>query len=285
MLYYIYIIYISTCFNQHPRWASISAAGRCSIEVHGPWLGPGGQCIQRWKCSCPAFGPLEHGFSAKSMLHLRPGSAEIKELFITVLVFPPHAILWLFSIFWHHLSWENDRTTGLFGAKQFDKSTWNICLDSWVSCALLNATLRKAKEYPKTKRSMSWVRCFYLLCWLLCETTSSASSAVELAPGRSAGWSVSSWVSHFWWSCRYRWVSCESAVSQVNSPQLKRWWFPHMSLSTFLYSTCLFWWLFYILIYFDYIFSRHCFAAFHCLHRQIPGWRPSSSRVTWFVNG
>lgn len=38
----------------------------------------------------------------------------------------------------------------------------------------------------------------------------------------------------------------ESAVSQVNSPQqLKRWWFPHMSLSTFLCSTCLFWWLFY----------------------------------------
>ena len=188
MLYYIYIIYISTCFNQHPRWASISAAGRCSIEVHGPWLGPGGQCIQRWKCSCPAFGPLEHGFSAKSMLHLRPGSAEIKKLFITVLVFPPHAILWLFSIFWHHLSWENDRTTGLFGATQFDKSTWNICLDSWVSCGLLNATLRKAKEYPKTKRSMSWVRCFYLLCWLLCETTSSASSAIQLAPVRQVYW-------------------------------------------------------------------------------------------------
>jgi hypothetical protein len=40
-----------------------------------------------------------------------------------------------------------------------------------------------------------------------------------------------------------------------------------------------------LLIYFEYIFSRHCFAAFHCLHRQIPGWRPSSSRVTWFVNG
>ena len=36
-----------------------SAAGRCSIEGHGPRLGRGGPCIQRWKRSCPALGDLE----------------------------------------------------------------------------------------------------------------------------------------------------------------------------------------------------------------------------------
>lgn len=78
-----------------------------------------------------------------------------------------------------------------FGAKQFDKSTWNICLDSWVCCALLKAEeskgISKDKEIYVVGEVLLPSNCFSFLTKWEKPAVTSCLPALQLWSWHQAG--------------------------------------------------------------------------------------------------